>query len=97
MGYSCEEIAAIARCPVGTVKTRMFHARRKLRTILATAAAPKHAGKASRAQAAGAEAIAQIPVSELNSCTIPSDQSIDELRSVIPACPIAPTQPAEFH
>jgi len=32
--YSCEEIAEIMECPVNTVKTRMFHARRKLRTIL---------------------------------------------------------------
>jgi RNA polymerase sigma-70 factor, ECF subfamily len=40
MGYSCEEIAATARCPVNTVKTRIFHARRRLRTIIDTAVAP---------------------------------------------------------
>jgi RNA polymerase sigma-70 factor (ECF subfamily) len=34
-GYSCAEIAAIMRCPVNTVKTRMFHARRRLRVLLA--------------------------------------------------------------
>ena len=34
MEYSCEEIAAIAECPVNTVKTRMFYARRKLRVLL---------------------------------------------------------------
>jgi RNA polymerase sigma-70 factor, ECF subfamily len=34
MEYSCEEIAAIAECPVNTVKTRMFYARRKLRALL---------------------------------------------------------------
>jgi RNA polymerase sigma-70 factor (ECF subfamily) len=34
---SCEEIAAIAGCPVNTVKSRMFHARRKLRTFMAEA------------------------------------------------------------
>ncbi|HEY2780582.1 MAG TPA: sigma-70 family RNA polymerase sigma factor [Steroidobacteraceae bacterium] len=33
-GYSCEEIAEIMDCPVSTVKTRMFHARGKLRTLL---------------------------------------------------------------
>jgi RNA polymerase sigma-70 factor (ECF subfamily) len=33
-GFSYEEIAAIARCPVNTVKTRMFHARAKLRKLL---------------------------------------------------------------
>jgi RNA polymerase sigma-70 factor, ECF subfamily len=41
MDYSCEEIAAIAGCPVNTVKSRMFHARRKLRTIISAAAAPQ--------------------------------------------------------
>lgn len=34
LGHSCEEIAQIMDCPVNTVKTRMFHARRKLRTLL---------------------------------------------------------------
>jgi RNA polymerase sigma-70 factor, ECF subfamily len=40
MGYSCEEIAATAQCPVNTVKTRMFHARHRLRAIIDSAAAP---------------------------------------------------------
>ena len=34
MDYSCEEIAAVVDCPVNTVKARMFHARRKLRSFL---------------------------------------------------------------
>ncbi len=34
LGHSCEEIATITDCPVNTVKTRMFHARRKLRELL---------------------------------------------------------------
>lgn len=34
MGYS--EIAGIMDCPVNTVKTRMFHARRRLETLLAS-------------------------------------------------------------
>jgi RNA polymerase sigma-70 factor (ECF subfamily) len=34
VGLSCQEIAVIMECPVNTVKTRMFHARRKLRTAL---------------------------------------------------------------
>ncbi len=34
MGHSCEEISEIMSCPVNTVKTRLFHARRKLREIL---------------------------------------------------------------
>jgi RNA polymerase sigma-70 factor, ECF subfamily len=38
LDHSCEEIAEIMDCPVNTVKTRMFNARRKLRTILADAA-----------------------------------------------------------
>lgn len=39
VGLSCQEIAAVMECPVNTVKTRMFHARRKLRTAL-----PRHEG-----------------------------------------------------
>jgi RNA polymerase sigma factor (sigma-70 family) len=39
-GYSCAEIAEIMRCPVSTVKTRMFHARRRLRMLL-----PGHTGQ----------------------------------------------------
>jgi RNA polymerase sigma-70 factor (ECF subfamily) len=34
LGHSCEEIAAITSCPVNTVKTRLFHARRKLSVLL---------------------------------------------------------------
>jgi RNA polymerase sigma-70 factor, ECF subfamily len=34
MGHSCEEIATITGCPVGTIKARMFHAREKLRHAL---------------------------------------------------------------
>jgi RNA polymerase sigma-70 factor (ECF subfamily) len=33
-GHSCEEIAEITACPVNTVKTRMFNARRRLRELL---------------------------------------------------------------
>ena len=40
VGHSCEEIASIMQCPVNTVKTRMFHARRKLKVILTTLAGP---------------------------------------------------------
>jgi RNA polymerase sigma-70 factor, ECF subfamily len=42
LGYSCEEIATITRCPVNTVKTRLFHARAKLQKFL-----PQLAGNAS--------------------------------------------------
>lgn len=35
-GCSYEEIAAIVGCPVNTVKTRMFHARAKLKKLLPT-------------------------------------------------------------
>lgn len=40
-GHSCEEIAEIMDCPVNTVKSRMFLARGKLRTLL-----PRLAGAA---------------------------------------------------
>ena len=40
-GFSYREIADIASCPVNTVKTRMFHARRRLKVLL-----PALAGKA---------------------------------------------------
>jgi RNA polymerase sigma-70 factor (ECF subfamily) len=39
-GHSCEEIADIMECPVNTVKTRMFNARRKLRVILGAESTP---------------------------------------------------------
>lgn len=42
MGLSCEELARVADCPVGTVKTRMFHARRLLRASLESLSAPRH-------------------------------------------------------
>lgn len=38
LGHSCEEIASIMKCPVNTVKTRMFHARRKLKGLLVSLA-----------------------------------------------------------
>jgi RNA polymerase sigma-70 factor, ECF subfamily len=46
-GHSCEEIAQIMDCPVNTVKTRLFHARAKLRAILPglAGAAPDSGGK----------------------------------------------------
>lgn len=34
-GYAYQEIAEIMDCPVDTVKTRMFHARRRLKALLA--------------------------------------------------------------
>ena len=40
LGHSCEEIGAIMDCPVNTVKTRMFHARQKLRVMLPKLADP---------------------------------------------------------
>lgn len=33
-GYSCEEIAKIMECPLGTVKTRLHYARKRLRQLL---------------------------------------------------------------
>jgi RNA polymerase sigma-70 factor, ECF subfamily len=39
--FSCEEIAAIVDCPVNTVKSRMFQARRKLHSIISAAPAAR--------------------------------------------------------
>ncbi len=39
-GFSYEEIAQITACPVNTVKTRMFHARRRLQAELVSQAQP---------------------------------------------------------
>lgn len=39
VGLSYEEVATVTDCPVNTVKTRMFHARRKLREALSAAGA----------------------------------------------------------
>jgi len=44
MGHSCEEIAQIMQCPVNTVKTRMFHAREKLRRSLPRLAGSNQTG-----------------------------------------------------
>ena len=38
-GYSCKEIAQITDCPVATVKTRMFYARRRMKALLGDAGA----------------------------------------------------------
>lgn len=34
LGHSCEEISIITSCPINTVKTRLYHARRKLSLLL---------------------------------------------------------------
>jgi RNA polymerase sigma-70 factor, ECF subfamily len=34
LGHSCQEVAETMNCPVNTVKTRMFHGRRRLKTLL---------------------------------------------------------------
>ena len=52
LGHSCEEIAAIMKCPVNTVKTRLFHARAKLqRRLQELSGAP--AGSSRRGTAQG--------------------------------------------
>lgn len=40
LGLTYEETAAVTDCPVNTVKTRMFHARRKLKAFLEESALP---------------------------------------------------------
>jgi RNA polymerase sigma-70 factor (ECF subfamily) len=50
-GFSYPEIASIVGCPTGTVKTRMFHARRKLRVALADVAEVAELGAPNRGEA----------------------------------------------
>lgn len=46
LGHSCEEIATIMDCSVGTVKARMFHARVKLRNLLPALGGTSQRGRA---------------------------------------------------
>jgi RNA polymerase sigma-70 factor (ECF subfamily) len=41
LGLTYEETAKVTDCPVNTVKTRMFHARRKLKEYLSASAVPE--------------------------------------------------------
>jgi hypothetical protein len=43
LGLSCEEIADIVGCPLGTVKTRMFYGRERMRQALVQLATPTRA------------------------------------------------------
>ena len=43
-GLAYTEIAEIVGCPVNTVKTRMFHARRRLKELLPELGISSHAG-----------------------------------------------------
>jgi len=43
LGLSCEEIADIVGCPLGTVKTRMFYGRERMRQALVVLATPTRA------------------------------------------------------
>ena len=40
VGMTYEEVAQVTDCPVNTVKTRMFHARRKLKEVMPDIASP---------------------------------------------------------
>jgi RNA polymerase sigma factor (sigma-70 family) len=48
--YSYQEIATITKCPVNTVKTRMFHARRRLAQLLAGLGICRSAGGQEEAE-----------------------------------------------
>jgi RNA polymerase sigma-70 factor (ECF subfamily) len=56
-GRSCAEIAGIMQCPLNTVKTRMYYARRQLRFAMsATSAVTWRSSATARPAAAGARA-----------------------------------------
>ena len=55
LGHSIEEIAAITCSPIGTVKTRMFHAREKLRHYLPALGTPGGKGLKSMVGVTGFE------------------------------------------
>jgi RNA polymerase sigma-70 factor (ECF subfamily) len=61
LGYSCEEIAKIMDCPVNTVKTRLFHARAKLKRLLPQLASPVGAGAEDGARGDAAARPGQTP------------------------------------
>ena len=42
LDQSCEEISKMLNCPLNTVKTRLFHGRRKLRELLPRLAGALH-------------------------------------------------------
>ena len=44
LGLSYEEVSSVTDCPVNTVKTRMFHAKKKLKVALDTLASPVREG-----------------------------------------------------
>lgn len=48
LGLTYRETAEITDCPVNTVKTRMFHARKKLKKLLDTAAKPVERAQSER-------------------------------------------------
>ena len=48
LGLTYEETAAVAGCPVNTIKTRMFHARRKLKEYLQAAASPSQSSNETK-------------------------------------------------
>ena len=54
LGLSCEEIAEVVECPVGTVKTRMFYGRERLKQVLVALASPEKRA----AEAAGRDQVA---------------------------------------
>lgn len=50
MGESCEGVAAIMGCAVGTVKARLFHARMRLRNLLPALGEPNRTPRAGGAR-----------------------------------------------
>jgi hypothetical protein len=47
-GYSCRDVAQVMDCPVDTVKTRMFYARRRLKSLLGLSGRRRMSGRVLR-------------------------------------------------
>ncbi|HEY4368666.1 MAG TPA: sigma-70 family RNA polymerase sigma factor [Steroidobacteraceae bacterium] len=88
LGYSCEEIAQIMECPVNTVKTRMFHARQKLKVSLPQLATPNRlTGLAASTLKKSAQAQSTLTQSTLTQSSMVQSTLAAEMELSLPVRP----------